>query len=106
MVTLLFMRLVNAEEKSLDASIFGRRATGVSNWGVLVERSPLDAESGGLKPGDDVVDRRGVARFAFDLDHRVLGRQPGEDAAVVDLDDVDARFVNLCRDRRERAGLI
>src|SRR3954453_7891693 len=43
----------------------------------LVERSPLHPKSRGFEPRDDVVDRGGVARFAFDLDHRVLGRQPG-----------------------------
>src|SRR5690349_2870175 len=54
-----------------------------------VEQSALDAEAGGLQSGNDIVDRPRVARFAFDLDHRVFGGQLREDAAVVDLDDVD-----------------
>ena len=34
------------------------------------------------------VELGGVARFAFDVDRRILGGQIGEDALVIDLDDV------------------
>src|SRR4051812_30954133 len=71
-----------------------------------VERSPLDAEARRLESGHDIVDRFGVARLAFDLDHRVLRRKPGEDPAVVDLNHVDAGFVDLGGDRCERARLV
>src|SRR5215217_4634001 len=71
-----------------------------------VERGSFHAKAGGFESRDDIVDRLRVARLAFDLDHRVLGRQPGKDPAVVDLDDVDAGFVDLGRDRGEGAGLI
>jgi hypothetical protein len=50
--------------------------------------------------------RLGVARLALDLDHRVLGRQLGEDALVVDLDDVDPALVEAGGDRGERARLV
>src|SRR4051794_23716526 len=77
-------------------------------WPTLksVERGALDPESGGFESRHDIVDRARVLGLAFDLDHRVLGRQPGENPAVVDLDDVDPGFVNLGRDRGERARLI
>src|SRR6059058_4366384 len=42
-----------------------------------VERRPLHPKSGGFQPRHDIVDRGRVAGFAFDFDHRVLGRQPG-----------------------------
>src|SRR5438270_2868490 len=77
---------------------------GVPDWGGSIERRALDVEAGGLEPLDDILDRRRVARLALDFDHRVLGRKPGKDAAVVDLDDVGAGFVDLGGDRGERSG--
>src|SRR5947209_19464134 len=71
-----------------------------------IELRALDAQARRFQPRHHIVDRLWVARFAFDLDHRVLGWKPGEDAAVIDLDDVDAGLVNLGGDRRERARLI
>ena len=108
------MRLVNAEEKSLASGKEGElahcpaegRSVGDWRWGFLVQLGPFNAESGSFESRDDVVDRLGVARLAFDLDHRVLGRKPGEDSAVVDLDDVDPGLVDLAGDRRQRSRLV
>ena len=60
-----------------------------------VEMSSFDPEAGGLESRDEIVDRLRVPGLAFDLDHRVLGRQPGENSAVVDLDDVGTRLEHL-----------
>src|SRR5579884_2529910 len=73
---------------------------------LSIERRSLHPETGGLQPGDDIVDRLRIARLALDLDHCVLGGQPSEDAAVVDLDDVDPGFIDLARDRGERPRLV
>ena len=54
-----------------------------------VDRDVLDGEALGLKGVDEPADLPGIARLAFDVDRRVLGRQMGEDALMVDLDDVD-----------------
>ena len=54
----------------------------------------MNAEAGGVKRLGEPVELGGVARLAFDLDGGVLGRQAGEDALVVDLDDVDLVLVN------------
>src|SRR4051794_13186148 len=101
MVTTAFMRLVNAEEKPSDAMdvVNAPRCAGMGRGSV--EPRALDVETGGLEPADEIVDRRRVAGFAFDLDHRVLGGQPGEDPAVVHLDDVGAGLEHLGGDRRE-----
>src|SRR3954447_2012251 len=72
----------------------------------LVERRALDPKPGGLEPCHHIVDRCRIAGLAFDLDHRVLGGQPGEDPAVIDLDDIDARLENLGGDRRQRSRLV
>src|SRR4051812_41621924 len=77
-----------------------------ANDAESVERGAFDAEAGGFESGDNIVDRFGVARLAFDLDHRVLGGQPGEDPAVVDLDDIDSGFEDFGGDCGERSGLI
>ena len=69
----------------------------------LVELRALDVEADGFELLDQGVDRLRVAGFAFDLDDGVLGRQPGEDPAVVDLDDVDAGVLELGGDRGQRA---
>src|SRR5829696_4646787 len=70
---------------------------------MLVEQHSLDDETGGFQPIHDVVDRLRIARLALDLDYRVLRRKPRKNAAMVDLDDVDAGFVELGGDRGERS---
>ena len=72
----------------------------------LVERGPFDVETGGFQPLHDIVDRFRIASFALDLDDGVIGRKSGENPAVVDFDDVDARFVKFRGDRGECAGAV
>src|SRR5687767_6552212 len=55
----------------------------------LVEGDRIGPEAGRGERLGEAPDLVGVAGLAFDLDHRVLGRQAGEDALVADLDDVD-----------------
>src|SRR5690348_9781236 len=114
MVTQLFMRLVNAVEKSLEPSIAmesrrcatERQASVADTTRKSVELGAFDPESSGFESLHDIVDRLRVAGLAFDLDHRVLRGQLREDTAVVDLDDVDPRFVDLGGDRGERPRLV
>src|SRR5688500_12641683 len=68
-----------------------------------VEGRPLDVKSGRLEHLHHLVDRLRIARLALDLDHRVLGREPGENAAVVDLDDIDPGRLKPGGDRGQRA---
>src|SRR4029079_6847981 len=72
----------------------------------LVERSALHPKACCFESRDHVVDRLRVASLTFDFDHRVFGRQPGENPAVIDLDDVDPGLVDLGGDGGERARLI
>ena len=91
MVTELFMRLVNAEEKGLVASISTVMAVALSR---REGRSELVIEPAARLPSNQSSEARstlkpaasscattssiacGVLGLAFDLDHRVLGRQP------------------------------
>ena len=63
-------------------------------------------ESGGFQPLHDIVDRLRIASLALDFDDGVLGRKARENPAVVDFDDVDARFVELGGDRSERSRAV
>ena len=79
MITNVFMRLVNALEKGRGpekwVNLGGCPAPGhPRGFQQSVERHPFDMESGGLELGDHILDRLGVFRLAFDLDHRVFGR--------------------------------
>src|SRR5687767_10780176 len=69
-----------------------------------VDRNVLDGEALGLKGVDEPADLPGIARLAFDVDRGVLGRQVGEDALVMDLDDIDLIVGEQFDHRVERAG--
>ena len=71
-----------------------------------VEAGAFDVEADAFQPLDQGLDRLCVAGFAFDLDHRVLGRQSGEVAVMVGLDDIDPTFVETSGNRGERAGAV
>ena len=56
--------------------------------------------------GDQPLEMRLVARLAFDVGDEALGRQRGEHALVIHLDDVDLLLVEDARDMEERAGAV
>src|SRR3546814_10732771 len=52
---------------------------------------------------DQAVEMPGIACLAFDVDIRVLGRQRGEHALVIDLDDVDLMLLEQLHHGEEGA---
>src|SRR4051812_21713669 len=68
----------------------GSKCGPVPRWDeMLLDCYRMHLEALGMEGVGEPVELGGVARLAFDVDRRVLGRQAGEDALVIDLDDVD-----------------
>lgn len=56
--------------------------------------------------GDQPIEMRTVAGFAFHIGDQPLGRQGGEHALVIDFDDIDALGIENPRDVEQCAGLV